>query len=267
MPSTVVHAGFALLVGAALLGRAYDRRAVLVLVGVVVFADLDVFTSLVVEGSHRAMFHTFLIPLFVGTYLLADTRWREESLIRARIGDDGVRVAWVAIAVFCLAAVGLDMFTAAGVNPFYPLFDQFYAFNGRIRWTSVEGLTQTFVEVKQESPDPATGGGGGASVDVGQQGSSQEYRVGSGVDPTRGPEPANVERVFPVVYTGWQTSITVFGLVVTAVRLRGLPSAARADEGTTDEGTTDEGTADRASGATEVPSGGADTSDVEATDD
>ncbi len=258
MPSTVVHAGFALLVGAALLGRAYDKRAVLVLAGVVVFADLDVFASLVVEGSHRAMFHTLLIPLFVGTYLLADTRWREESLVRARIGDDWVRVAWVAIAVFCLAAVGLDMFTAAGVNPFYPLFDQFYAFNGRIRWTSIEGLTQTFVEIQQESPDPDTGGGGGGtSVDVGQQGSSQEYRVGSGIDPNRGPEPANVERVFPVVYTGWQTSITIFGLVVTAVRLRGLPSVSEADEGTVDRG----------SGSTEVPSGEADTSDVEATDD
>lgn len=255
MPSTVVHVAFALLLAAGLLGAAYDRRALLVVAGVAVFADLDVFTSLVVEGSHRAMFHTLLLPLFVGTYLYADTNWRDESLIRARVGDRGVRVAWVAVATFCLSAVGLDMFTAAGVNPFYPLFDQFYAFNGQVTWSSVDGLTQTFVEVEQSSPDPTTGGagGGGTTVDVGQKGSSQEYRVGSGVDPSRGKEPANVERVFPVVYNGWQTFLTLSGVLVTAVKLRGLPTRAAApDEGATGE----------------VPSTDAsETTDVEATDD
>lgn len=252
MPSTVVHVAFALLLAAGLLGSAYDRRALLVVAGVVVFADLDVFTSLVVEGSHRAMFHTLFLPLFVGTALYADTHWREESLVRARVGDRGVRVAWVAIATFCLSAVGLDMFTAAGVNPFYPLFDQFYAFNGQVTWSSVDGLTQTFVEVEQSAPDPNTGGGGGTSVDVGQKGSSKEYRVGSGVDPSRGREPANVERVFPVVYNGWQTFLTLTGILVTAVKLRGLPAWTAAPD----------------AAAGEVPSTDAsETTDVEATDD
>jgi len=254
MPSTVVHVGFALLLAAALLGAAYDRRALLAVAGVVVFADLDVFTSLVVEGSHRAMFHTLLVPLFVGTYLYADTRWREESLVRARVGDHGVQVAWVAIAAFCLSAVGLDMFTAAGVNPFYPLFDQFYAFNGQVTWSSETGLSQTFVELTQE-PAGASGGGGsgGTTVDVGQKGSSREYRVGSGVDPTRGKEPANVERVFPVVYNGWQTFLTLAGVVVTAVKLRGLPAWTEAHT-TRTEGEVP---------STETP----ETGDVEATDD
>ena len=254
MPSTVVHLGFALLLAAGVLGSAYDRRALLVVAGVVVFADLDVFTSLVIEGSHRAMFHTLLLPTFVGTYLYADTNWREESLIRARVGDEGVRVAWVAIAAFCLSAVGLDMFTAAGVNPFYPLFDQFYAFDGKVVWSSADGWVQTFVEVRRDPPDPATGGGGGGTaVDVGQKGSSQEYRVGSGVDPSRGKEPANVERVFPVVYTGWQTFLTLSGIVVTAVKLRGRSSWVETGPGATEGG---------------VPSTDAsETGDVEATDD
>jgi membrane-bound metal-dependent hydrolase YbcI (DUF457 family) len=256
MPSTVVHVGFALLLAAALLGSAYDRRALLVVAGVVVFADLDVFTSLVVEGSHRAMFHTLLVPLFVGTYLYADTRWREASLVRARVGDHGVRVAWVAIAAFCLSAVGLDLFTAAGLNPFYPLFDQFYAFNGQVTWHSKTGLSQTFVELKQESAGTSGGGGGsggGTTVDVGQKGSSREYRVASGVDPTRGRESANVERVFPVVYNGWQTFLTLAGVVVTAVKLRGLPAWTEAPT-TLTEG--------------EVPSTEApETGDVEASDD
>jgi membrane-bound metal-dependent hydrolase YbcI (DUF457 family) len=253
MPSTVVHVGFALLLAAALLGGAYDRRALLAVAGVVVFADLDVFTSLVVEGSHRAMFHTLLLPLFVGTYLYADTHWRDESLVRARVGAHGVRVTWVAIAAFCLSAVGLDMFTAAGVNPFYPLFDQFYAFNGQVTWNSETGLSQTFVELKPESAGASGSGRGGTTVDVGQKGSTREYRVGSGVDPTRGEEPANVERVFPVVYNGWQTFLTLAGVVVTAVKLRGLPPWTEAP-------TT------RAQGevpSTETP----DTGDVEATDD
>jgi membrane-bound metal-dependent hydrolase YbcI (DUF457 family) len=254
MPSSVVHVGFALLLAAGLLGSAYDRRALAVVAGAVVFADLDVFTSLVVEGSHRAMFHTLLVPLFVGTYLYADTHWRESSLVRARVGDRGVRVAWVAIAAFCLSAVGLDLFTAAGVNPFYPLFDQFYAFNGQVTWSSVDGLTQTFVQVGQQSPDSTAGGGaGGTTVDVGQKGTSQEYRVGSGIDPSRGPEPANVERVFPVVYNGWQKFLTLTGLLVTTVKLRGLPAWTAARTGR---------------GQGEVPSTEpSETGDVEATDD
>ena len=221
MPSTVVHVGFALLLAAGLLGTAYDRRALLVV---------------------------------AGTYLYADTNWRDESLIRARVGDEGVRVAWVAIVAFCLSAVGLDMFTAAGVNPFYPLFDQFYAFNGQVQWSTVDGLTQTFVQVKQETPDAPTGGsGGGGGVDVGQKGSTREYRVASGVDPSRGREPANVERVFPVVYNGWQTFLTLSGIVVTALKLRGLPSWTDRPES-------------RPEG--EVPSTEApESSDVEATDD
>jgi hypothetical protein len=224
MPSTVVHVAFALLVAAALLGHAYDRRALIVVAGVAVFADLDVFTSLVVEGSHRAMFHTLLIPLAVGTYLYADTRLRDDSLVRAHYGAYGVRVAWVALAAFCLSAVGLDLFTAGGVNPFYPLHDQFYALTGDVTW-SAEGLTQTFVEVGRQVPAGAAGGTEpSTTVDVGQKGSTAEYRVASGVDPTRGPEPAGVERVFPVVYTGWQTVLVLVGVVVTGLRLRERPA-------------------------------------------
>jgi membrane-bound metal-dependent hydrolase YbcI (DUF457 family) len=253
MPSTVVHVGFALLLAAGLLRSAYDRRALAVVVVVVVLADLDVFTSLVVEGSHRAMFHTLLLPFFVGTYLYADTRLSGRSLVRERVGDDGVRVAWVAIAAFCLAAVGLDMFTAAGVNLLYPLVDQFYSFNGQVIYSTADGVSQSFVQVRTESPTAGGGAGGGTTVDVGQKGSSQEYRVGSGVNPNRGPEPAGVERRFPVVYNGWQASLTLLGLLVTTVRLRGRQAL----------------TADRAEGSTgEVPSTSTDESkDLEATDD
>jgi hypothetical protein len=214
MPSTVVHVAFGLVVAAALLGEHYDRRALAVVAGALVLVDLDVFTSLVLEGTHRAMFHTLLWPLAVGTWLYADTRLRPASLLRARYGARGVRVAWVTLAAVVLAGIGLDLFLAGGVNLLYPLVDQFYAFTGRLAWSPTGGFGQTFVEVGGERT------AGGVDVDVGQQGSTTEYRVGSGVDPTRGPEPSGVERVFPVVYTGWQTLLVLFGAVVTVVRLR-----------------------------------------------
>jgi hypothetical protein len=221
VPSTVVHVGFALLLAAALLGPAYDRRALLVVAGAVAFLDLDAFVSLVVPNTHRAAFHTLLLPLFLGTYLYADTRLAERSTVREQWGDRGVRVAWTALVAVVVSGLGLDLFTGSGANPFYPLFDQFYAFTGSIEWSSTKGFVQTFVEVRPpESEAAGGGGGGGGTVDVGQKGSTQEYRVGTAVDPTEGPEDPGVERVVPVVYTGWQTTLTVTGLAVTSLKLR-----------------------------------------------
>ena len=222
MPSTVVHVGFALLLAAALLGPAYDRRALLVVAGAVAFLDLDAFVSLVVPNTHRAAFHTLLLPLAVGTYLYVDTRFAERSAVRERWGDRGVRVAWTAVVAVVVSGLGLDIFTGSGANPLYPLFDQFYAFTGSIEWSSTKGFVQTFVEVRP-SETGSTGGGGG-TVDVGQKGSTQEYRVGTAVDPTEGPEEPGVERIVPVVYAGWQTTLTVTGLAVTALKLRWVDS-------------------------------------------
>ena len=218
MPSTVVHVGFALLLAAALLGTAYDRRALLVVAGAVAFLDLDAFVALVVPNTHRAAFHTLLLPLSVGTCLYADTRLAERSTVRERWGDRGVRVAWTALVAVVVSGLGLDLFTGSGANPFYPLFDQFYAFTGSVEWSSTKGFVQTFVEVRP--PEPGTTVDGGGPVDVGQKGSTEEYRVGTAVDPTEGPEPSGVERIVPVVYAGWQTTLTVTGLAVTALKLR-----------------------------------------------
>ena len=220
MPSTLVHVGFALLLAAALLGPAYDRRALVVVAGAVAFVDLDAFVSLVLPNTHRAAFHTLLLPLAVGTYLYADTRLADRSAVRERYGDRGVRVAWTALVAVVVSGIGLDLFTAGGVNVLYPLVDQFYAFTGSAEWSSTKGFAQTFVEVRP--PDAGTGstGGGSGSVDVGQRGSTEEYRVGTGVDPSEGREPPGVERTFPVVYAGWQTALVLTGVVVTVLKLR-----------------------------------------------
>jgi membrane-bound metal-dependent hydrolase YbcI (DUF457 family) len=245
VPSTVVHVGCALRLAAALLGPAYDRRALVVVAGAVAFLDLDAFVALVVPNTHRAAFHTLLLPLAAGTYLYADTRLAERSTVHERWGDRGVRVAWTALFAVVVSGIGLDLFTASGANPLYPLFDQFYAFTGSVEWSSTEGFVQTFVEVQPEETG-STGGTDGGTVDIGGKGSTEEYRVSTGVDPREGPEPSDVERIFPVVYAGWQTTLALTGFVVTAVKLRwadsSLAVAAEPKEprGTAVEPTTDD---------------------------
>ena len=229
MPSTVVHVAFALLLAAALLGSAYDRRALVVVAGAVAFVDLDAFVALVVENTHRAAFHTILLPLVLGAFLYADTRLPGRSTVRERWGDSGVRVAWTALVAVVLSGIGLDLFTTSGVNPLYPIFDQFYAFTGSVEWSSTRGFVQTFVEVRPADPGKPGGAGGAGTVDVGQRGSTEEYRVATGLDPTEGREPPGVERVFPVVYAGWQTTLVLTGLVATVLKLRWTGSSLAAE--------------------------------------
>jgi membrane-bound metal-dependent hydrolase YbcI (DUF457 family) len=228
VPSTVVHVAFGLLVAAAVLGAHYDRRSLLVVVAAVVFVDLDTVTSLVIESSHRALFHTLLLPLFAGWFLYAETRLGDRSVLRERHGDRGVRVAWAAIGAMTVSAIGLDLFTPQGVNLLYPFHDQFYSFVGNVNVSSRSGVGQSFVEFSTPEPTPAQQGGQpsrNVQVDVGAKGSTQEYRVGSGIDPSRGREPKNVERVFPVVQRGWQLWLVLASVIGLVARSRLAPGA------------------------------------------
>lgn len=228
MPSTVVHVAFGLLLAAGVLGSRFDRRAMVVVAAAAAFPDLDAFTSLLVEASHRAMLHSLLVPGLLAALLYYDTRVRERSWLRARWADRGVHVGWAALLAYVVAGIGLDAFTPLGVNPLYPVVDQFVTVNGKLGYSTAEGLVQTFVEVGGDAGD---GGGGGASgVDVGQRGSTAEVHVGSGVDPQRGAEPAGVKRVFPVAYRGWQLTLLLTAVAVVAVRLRRNRLAAAAGE-------------------------------------
>lgn len=236
MPSTLVHVAFGGLLGAGLLGAAFDRRAVLVVLAVPAIADLDAFATFV-PGGHRSVGHTLLIPLAGAALVYLDTRGRERlslpgegSLLRARWGGWGVRVAWVSVAVYALAGIGLDLVMGGrygGVNLLYPLHDQFYRFDGRAFYSTTRGLVQTFVEL---------GGDGGGAVDVGQRGTSQEVRISSPVDPSAGEEPADVERIFPIVTAGWQLLLVASSAFVLSARLwrdgRARPATAR-DDGAT----------------------------------
>lgn len=215
MPSTVVHVAFALLLAAGILGSAYDKRALLVVGAVAAIPDLDVFVGLLVESTHRAAFHTLLVPLLLAGLLYYDTRIADGSLLRARYGSWGLQVGWASIVGYALAGIGLDLFTPHGVNVFYPVYDQFVSLNGRVGYSTADGVFQTFVNVTDGSST-----GGGRSVDVGQRGSTRDVHVGTGFDPEKGREEHGVKRIFPIAYRGWQLTLILASVLVTWVRLR-----------------------------------------------
>lgn len=204
MPSTVVHCAFAGLLAAALLGEYFDARAVAIVLLAAAFPDLDVFAGFFIPAGHRSVLHNIFVPLGAALLLYYDTRLREQSFVRQRWRARGVRIAWVSIAAIAFAAIGLD-FVVGGVNLFYPVYDQFYELSGKFIYSTEQGVVQTFVEL---------GEGSNAA-----RGSTEHYRIGSGINPTRGREPKTVERVFPIAQSGWQLLLIVTSVFVLAVRL------------------------------------------------
>ncbi|MDZ7746199.1 MAG: metal-dependent hydrolase [Halobacteriales archaeon] len=212
MPSTVVHVAFGLLCGAALLGARFDRRAALVVIAACIIPDLDTFTSLVIASTHRAMLHTLLVPGALALVLWHGTV--HSGWLRGRLAQGDTARLWTGLFAYVAAGIGLDMFTALGVNPLYPVIDQFVAIDGRVGYESGRGLFQSFVEVSE----PTTNGGGG--VDIGQRGSTETVHVASGIDPSRGVEEPNTERIFPVVFRGWHVTLVLAGVLATWLGLR-----------------------------------------------
>jgi len=212
MSSTLVHVALAGLLAAALLGEAYDRRAVAVVLGVTAAADLDAFAAFFTTAGHRTLSHTFLIPIAAGAVVYWDTALRAESTLRARYGARGVRVAWVAVLAYAISAVGLD-FVTGGVNALFPLHDQLYVLDGKIELSSKRGIVQTFVET------PSDSGSGGVPQPT-STGSSENVTVTTGVDPEPGGgvEDISVERIVPVVRSGWELLVLFVGAGVTVAR-------------------------------------------------
>ncbi|WP_224334911.1 metal-dependent hydrolase [Haloprofundus halobius] len=203
MPSTVVHLAVGALVAAALLGDEFDRRALTVVLVAAAVPDFDTFFGFVLTGAHRSLLHTLLLPLLFGGALLYDTRLAGRSRLRDRFGGRGVRLGWTALAALTLGGIFPDLFTN-GVNVFYPLYDGFYSINGRLHLSNQRGVVQTFVELAPEEPRATT--------------ETRHYRTG--VDPSSGEEPENVERVFPVVSSGTQLLLVLTSVVVVGARLR-----------------------------------------------
>ncbi|MEF8785415.1 MAG: metal-dependent hydrolase [Haloarculaceae archaeon] len=209
MTGTIVHMAFAGMIAAAFLGEAYDHRALAVVFGVTILPDLDSFIALISTAGHRTVLHNFVIPAVAGALLWADLR-REESWLRARWGARGVRIAWVSVVCYAVAAVGLDI-VSGSINPLYPIHDQFYTVEGKFVVSDQRGVVQTFVE---------TGGESGSIPSPEPQGSSQDVNLSTGVDPDPSGQESDPERIFPIVREGWQLVVLLAGTAVTLARFR-----------------------------------------------
>ncbi|MFC5366195.1 metal-dependent hydrolase [Salinirubrum litoreum] len=202
MPSTVVHVAVAGLVGCALLADDFSPRAIGVVLLAAVVPDLDTFAGLVLPGAHRSLLHTLLLPALLAAVLLWDTRLAATSRLRARWGESAPRVAWVAVAGLLAGGIAPDLFTN-GVNAFYPLHDAFYTVNGELLLSDQRGVVQTFVELQPEQPPQTT----------------ETIHYSTGVDPSPGREPENVERIFPVAASGTQLLLILLGTGSVLARL------------------------------------------------
>lgn len=211
MAPTLVAAAVGGLLAAALLGPTFDRRSVVVVVAAAVLPDLDAALSLAVHGATNAALHTLLVPIVAGGLLYWDTEVRDRSAIRDRWGWWGIRVAWVALAAYAVAGIGLDLFGPAGANLLYPVQDRFYVVDGRLLVTTREGLVQTYV------------GGGAGPLPVASPGTTANHHVASWLNPTgdTGLDAGGAERRLTVVESGWQAVVVAASAAVLAIRSRG----------------------------------------------
>jgi len=219
MAPSLVSAAFGALLAAALLGAAFDRRSVGVVVASAVLPDLDAVASLAVPGATNALLHAVWLPLAAGVALYWDTRIADASRLRARAGRRGVRVAWVALAAFLVAGVGPDLFGGEGVNLLYPLHDAYYLVDGGLLFSTEDGVVQTFVTF---------GAGGRGILPLETLGTTESYAIASFANPDGRPGLSlGADRELDLVRTGWQLVVVASAVALLAVRFRREGRASR----------------------------------------
>ncbi|THE65224.1 metal-dependent hydrolase [Salinadaptatus halalkaliphilus] len=211
MPSTVVHAGFALLLAAGLLKGAYDRRTLAILLVVVTLPEADTLVGPWMDGAHRALLHNLTIPILAGIVVYWDTCYRERSWLRERFGGGGIRVAWVVLFVHVFAHILLDYAHLEGINVFYPVYDRFFRLEGELLVSTADGVIQTFVEFET---NPETGE---QTADVGAVGTTADTHVANPVELSEDPEPDD-PILLPIAERGWELYLALTGLFVLIAR-------------------------------------------------
>lgn len=203
MPATIVHLAFAGMLAAALLGEAFDKKALAIVLCVTAFPDLDSFIALYTAAGHRVALHNVWIPLVWAILLWVDVHVREASLVKERWGDWGIRVMWVSIVCYFVAHLMLDLVDGS-VNLFWPVYDQFYTLDGQVELSDQQGIINTF----SSSGIPF----------LESRGSIEEIRLDTGVDPDPYGVEEDPERVFPVFRAGWELVLFLTGTAVTIAR-------------------------------------------------
>jgi len=145
MPPTAVAVAVGVLLAVALLGPAFDRRSVAIVAAAAAFPDADALFVLISPGGPNAVFHSLFVPIAAVAALYYDTRLRDASWLAGNYGWYGVRIAWVTVAAYALAGIGLDLFSTDGVALLYPLSDRYYAIIGGFLLSTQEGIIQTYV--------------------------------------------------------------------------------------------------------------------------
>jgi hypothetical protein len=200
VPSTLVHVAVGGLVGAALLGAAFSRRRVAVVLAAAAVPDLDSFAALALPGAHRSLLHSLLFPAVVALALAYAVR---RGWLRERFGVAADYTAGVALASLVVGGVAPDLFTN-GVNAFYPLHDAFYSVDGELLLSNRRGVVQTFVDLSPEAPARST----------------DDVRYVTAVDPPTSGDSSPPERTAPLVRSGTQLLLVLASAFVLAVRLR-----------------------------------------------
>ena len=216
MAPTLVNAALGALVAAALLGFAFDRRSLAVVVGAAVFPSFDAVASLVVFGATNALFHALWIPLALGGLLYYDTAVRspENSWLRRRYGAYGVRVGWVALASLLLAGIAPDLFGRAGVNLLYPFHDAYYLVRGRLLLSTQDGIVQTVISLSHLGADSP------GLLPLQSPGTTESYAIPTAVNPDGRPDLGGGDRAHELylVRTGWQAVVVGAAVAVIAAR-------------------------------------------------
>lgn len=205
MVATLVNVAFGVLIGAALLGAAFDRRSLAIVAVAAAASDLDAVAGLVHEGATNTLFHTIWMPAVIGGVLYYDTTIRERSWLQERWGWWGVRVSWVALTVYVAAGIGADLFAGSGVNLLFPVYDQFLTVDGRFALTveHERGARHAIVDLHRSLPGIET------------HGSTRTVAVDSWIAPTDG------DRRLRIVEAGWQVVVVGAATAVATIRLRG----------------------------------------------
>lgn len=226
MVSTVVHAGFALLLAAGVLGEYYDRRALAVLLVAVVLPEVDSFIGPIMPGAHRTVGHTLVFPAVGALLLYYDTQVRETPVVCDRLSDRWVSVAWAVLFAHIFAHVALDWTHLDGVNLLWPLHNQFLQLDGEILLSTADGFTQTLVDIQF---DPETGS---RQIDAGGTGTTETVHINNPVEPRDPAEVTDepVDRRFPIANRGWRLYLIGVGLfAIGARRLQGDEPTADAE--------------------------------------